>query len=94
MLKTVHQAVGNLILQLLVTRIMESAVKMVSINGVTSCYLSGLVFNVSVSFLLDIGAGVSVMNGRVLDRIKLNDINIDTTECHKLIGVRSCNPLR
>ena len=44
-------------------------------------------FNVSVSFLVDTGAGVSPLNGRVWDRVKLNDIKIEATEYHNLVGV-------
>ena len=39
-------------------------------NGVTSLYLSGLVLGESVSFLVDTGAGVSLLNGKVLDRME------------------------
>ena len=58
-----------------------------SINGVTSCYLSGMVFDISVSFLVDTGAAVSLLNGRIWDRIKPNDIKIEAIQYHNLVGV-------
>ena len=58
-----------------------------SINGVTSCYLSGMVFDISVSFLVDTGAAVSLLNGRIWDRIKPSDIKIEAIQYHNLVGV-------
>ena len=64
-----------------------------SINGVTSCYLSGMVFDISVSFLVDTGAAVSLLNGRIWDRIKPSDIKIEAIQYHNLVGVDG-NPIQ
>ena len=36
-----------------------------SINSITSCQLCGLVLDAPVSFVVDIGAGVWLLNGRI-----------------------------
>ena len=60
---------------------------MVPINGIISYYLSGVMFNVSVSFFVDMGEDVSLLNSRVLSRIKPSDINKLYIECYKLVEV-------
>ena len=40
-----------------------------------------------VSFLVETGSGVSLLNGRIWDRISQKDIRIDAIEYHNLVGV-------
>ena len=61
----------------------------VPINGVTNCYLCVLVLGESVSFLVGIGAGVSLINGKVWDRMAPKNINTKVAEFHNLVGVDS-----
>ena len=44
-------------------------------------------FNKSVSFLIDTGAGVSPLNGEMWDKIEPKNIKIEATKFHNLIGV-------
>lgn len=44
-------------------------------------------FNNPVSFLIDTGAGVSLLNGEIWDKIEPNNINIKATRFHNLVGV-------
>ena len=41
----------------------------------------------SVSFLVDTGAGVLLLNGKVWDRMVPKNINTEVTEFHNLVGV-------
>ena len=60
---------------------------MVPINGITSCHLSGVRFDVSVSFFVDMSEDISLLNSRVLGRIKPSDINKLYIECYKSVEV-------
>ena len=87
MLEAVHQ-VGftNLLLQLIITRGHRiSRHKAVPISDTTSCYLNVAVLGKSISFLVDTGAGVLLLNGKVWDRIEPK--NIKAVEFHNLVGV-------
>jgi len=44
-------------------------------------------FNKSVSFLIDTGAGVSLLNGEMWDKIKPKNMKIKATKFHNLVGV-------
>ena len=58
-----------------------------AINTVTSFYLSGTISGFSVSFLVDTGAGVSLINGKVWDKFKQGDIKVEATKYHNIVGV-------
>ena len=58
-----------------------------SINSVTSYYLQGCVSDVSVSFLVDTGAGVSLLNGHVWDQAGLTIVKISPAPHSNLVGV-------
>ena len=73
--------------KLLVIRPQNQQSQVVPINSITSCYLSGVVFDVSVSFFVDMGEDVSLLNSRVLGRIKPSDINKLYIECYKSVEV-------
>ena len=45
-----------------------------SINTVTSFYLSGTVSGLTLSFLVDNGAGVLLINGKIWKKLKQDDI--------------------
>jgi len=44
-------------------------------------------FNNPVSFLIDTGAGVSLLNGEIWDKIEPNNMGMEATKFHNLIGV-------
>ena len=58
-----------------------------SVNSVTSYYLTGYVSNKLISFLVDTGAGVSLLNGRVWDKIKPSTVSVEPGVCQNLVGV-------
>ena len=58
-----------------------------SINNVSSYLLPCCMNNVPVSFLVDTGAGVSLLQGAVWDRIKPQNHNLKTVTVHRLVGV-------
>ena len=56
-------------------------------SSVTSYYLQGWVSNVSVSFLVDTGAGVSLLNVHVWDQAGLTNVKMSPAPHSNLIGV-------
>ena len=58
-----------------------------SVNSVTSYYLTGYVSNKLISFLVDTGAGVSLLNGRVWDKIKPSTVSVEPGVRQNLVGV-------
>ena len=58
-----------------------------SVNNVTSYYLQGCVSDVSVSFLVDTGAGVSLLNGHVWDQDGLTSVKMSPAPHSNLVGV-------
>ena len=59
----------------------------IAINMVTSFNLSGTVFGLEVSFLADTGVGVSLMNGKIWEKLKHHNVKVETTELHNIVGV-------
>ena len=55
-----------------------------SVNSVTSYYLQGCVSDVSVSFLVDTGAGVSLLNGHLWDQA---NVKMSPAPHSNLVGV-------
>ena len=58
-----------------------------SVNSVMSYYLKGQISGVSVSFLVDTGAGVSLLNGRIWDQAGFTNIRISPAPHSNLVGV-------
>ena len=58
-----------------------------SVNSVASYYLTGYVSNKSISFLVDTGAGVSLLNGKVWDKIKPSAVSVEPIVCQNIVGV-------
>ena len=58
-----------------------------SVNSVTSYYLQGYVCNESISFLVDTGAGVSLLSGKVWDKIKPSTVSLEPNQCQNIVGV-------
>ena len=40
-----------------------------------------------MSFLVDTGAGVSLLNGKVWDKIKSSIVSLQPSECQNIVGV-------
>jgi len=74
--KTVHEADSR----------SSSDLATITINSVSSYFLSVCVAGMDVSCLVDTGAGVSLLNGNVLDKIDQTNIIMEPV-CQKLIGV-------
>ena len=66
---------------------MHSLVKQFSINNVSSYLLPCSMYNVPVSFLIDTGAGVSLLQGNIWDKIKSDDYKLTTVTLQHLVGV-------
>ena len=58
-----------------------------SINNVSSYLLPCCMNNVPVSFLVDTGAGVSLLQGAVWDKVKPHNYDLKTVTVHRLVGV-------
>ena len=58
-----------------------------SVNNITSYYLTGHISNQSVSFLVDTGAGISLLNGKVWDKIKSSVVCLQANPCQNIVGV-------
>ena len=56
-------------------------------NSVMSYYLQGQISGVSVSFLVDTGAGVSLLNGRIWDQAGFTNVRISPAPHSNLVGV-------
>ena len=65
----------------------------ISINSVSSYYLSGNVSISPVAFLVDTGAGVSLMCQTVWDKVKPADCKLDAKVAHNLVSVDG-NPIK
>ena len=58
-----------------------------SINNITGYYFCACVLGVPVSFLVDTGAGVLLLNGNVWDKFKSAETQVEPTVYHNLVGV-------
>lgn len=66
---------------------MQPLANQFSINNVSSYLLPCSMYNVPVSFLIDTGAGVSLLQGSVWDKIRPKDHKLRTVTVHRLVGV-------
>ena len=57
------------------------------VNSVMSYYLQGQISGVSVPFLVDTGAGVSLLNGRIWDQARFTNVRISPAPHSNLVGV-------
>ena len=66
---------------------MHSLVKQFSINYVSSYLLPCSMYNVPVSFLIDTGAGVSLLQGNIWDKIKSDNHKLATVTLQRLVRI-------
>ena len=59
----------------------------VNINNVSSYFVVGKVFETPVSFLVDTGAGVSLLRGDVQDRAMPGNMKMELKGTYRLVGV-------
>ena len=59
----------------------------VNINNVSSYFVVGKVFETPVSFLVDTGAGVSLLRGDVWDRAVPGNTKMELKGTYRLVGI-------
>ena len=58
-----------------------------SINNVSSYSLLCDIYHTPVTFLIDTGAGVSLLNKEVWDKVKPSEVVLSPVTAHRLVGV-------